>query len=117
MKVANDQFGSPTWVHRLALQIKKLIKNDAKGTYHATSEGYCSRFEYAQYILKKLKIKISVEPCTMKDYPQIAKRPANCILENRLLKKQGLNIMPDWKKDLDVFLKESGEKLIKQAKA
>ena len=117
LKVANDQFGSPTWVHRLALQIKKLIKNDAKGTYHVTSEGYCSRFEYAQYILKKLKIKIPVEPCTMKDYPQIAKRPANCIMENRLLKKQGLNIMPDWKKDIDAFLKESGEKLIKQAKA
>ncbi len=117
LKVANDQFGSPTWVHRLALQIKKLIKNDAKGTYHATSAGYCSRFEYARYILKKLKIKISVEPCTMKDYPQIAKRPANCILENRLLKKQGLNIMPDWKKDIDTFLKAFGEKLIKQAKA
>ena len=53
----------------------------------------------------------------MNDYPQAAKRPANCILENRLLKKQGLNIMADWKKDLDTFLERFGEKLIKQAKA
>jgi len=117
LKVVDDQFGSPTWAHRLALQIKELIKSDVKGTYHATAEGYCSRFEFARYILKKLKVKVSAEPCSMNDYPQAAKRPANCILENRLLKKQGLNIMADWKKDLDTFLERFGEKLIKQAKA
>ena len=56
LKLVNDQFGSPTWTYRLALQIKELMKRDLKGTYHATSEGYCTRFEYAQHILSKLKI-------------------------------------------------------------
>lgn len=117
LKVVNDQFGSPTWTYRLALQIKDLIKNDAKGTYHATSEGYCTRFEYAQHVLKKLKVKVSLEPCRMNDFPQAAKRPTNCILENRLLKKQGINIMPNWKKDVNTFLDQFGQDLIKQAKA
>ncbi|UCF56205.1 MAG: dTDP-4-dehydrorhamnose reductase [Deltaproteobacteria bacterium] len=117
LKVVNDQFGSPTWTYRLALQIKDLIKSDAKGTYHATSEGYCTRFEYAQHVLKKLKVKVSLEPCRMNDFPQAAKRPTNCILENRLLKKQGINIMPNWKKDVNTFLDQFGQDLIKQAKA
>jgi len=117
LKVVNDQVGSPTWTYRLALQIKELIKHDAKGTYNATSKGYCSRYEYARYVLKKLKVKRSLKPCSLRDYPQPAKRPANCILENRLLKKQGINVMPDWKKDVDIFLDRFGDELIGQAKA
>ncbi|MBW1767676.1 MAG: dTDP-4-dehydrorhamnose reductase [Deltaproteobacteria bacterium] len=117
LKVVDDQIGSPTWTHSVALQIKELLKTDAKGTFHATSEGYCSRFELAKYILKKLKIKTPVEPCKMSDFPQVAKRPANCILENRLLKNMGLNIMPEWKKDIDRYLKKFGKALIKKANA
>lgn len=116
LTVVQDQFGSPTWTYRLALQIKELIKNDAKGTYHATSEGYCTRFEYAKHVLKKLKVKVSLEPCSMSDFPQTAKRPTNCILENRLLKKQGINIMPHWTEDVDSFLDRYRQVVIKQAK-
>ncbi|MFC1866851.1 dTDP-4-dehydrorhamnose reductase [Thermodesulfobacteriota bacterium] len=116
LKVVDEQVGSPTWTYRLALQIKELLGSDMKGTFHATSEGYCSRFECAQYILKRLKIKATVKPCSMNDYPQAAKRPVNCILENRLLKKKGLNIMSDWKKDLDGYLGQFGKDLIKKAK-
>lgn len=117
LKVVNDQYGSPTWTYRLAHQINELVKNGARGTYHATSEGYCSRFEFAGHVLDKLKIKVDLEPCSLEDLSQPAKRPVNCILENRLLKKQGLNIMPHWREDVDIFLDYYGEKLIKEAKA
>ena len=116
LKVTDEQIGSPTWTRDIAFQIEKLLNSDVKGTFHATSEGYCSRFEYAQYILKKLKIKAAVKPISMIKYPQAAKRPENCILENRLLKKLGLNIMPDWKKSLDTYLDEYGKDLIKRLK-
>ena len=112
LKVLSDQFGSPTWTYRLALQIKELLTSDIKGTFHTTSEGYCSRFEYAQFILKKLKIKKNLEACTIKDCHLAAPRPVNCILENRLLKKVGLNIMPGWKTDLGIYLDRYGKDLI-----
>ena len=116
VKVIDDQYGSPTWTYRLAHQIKELLKTDVKGTFHATSEGYCTRLEYAQAILKKLKIRKVVYPCSMKDYRLPAKRPQNCILENRLLKKIGLSILPDWKSDLDLFLDRYGKELVNKAK-
>ncbi len=117
LRVVDDQVGSPTWANGLAFQIRELLHHNARGTYHATSEGYCTRFECAKYVLKKLGIKASIEPCSMKDYEGIAVRPANCLLENRLLKNQGINVMQNWKKDLDAFLKKHGEELIEEAKA
>lgn len=114
--VANDQFGSPTWAYRLAVQIREILNNEGRGTYHATAEGYCSRFECAKYILEKLNIKCSVRPCTMKDTRKLAKRPVNCLLENRRLKNQGINAMIHWKDDMDNFLQAFGDILVKQAK-
>jgi dTDP-4-dehydrorhamnose reductase len=117
LKVINDQFGSPTWTHRVALQIRELLKYDAKGTFHASSEGYCTWFDFAKIILKKLKLKVSLEPISLADYPQVAKRPVNCILENRLLKKQGLNLMQEWEQDVKTYLHQFGSELVKRAKA
>jgi len=115
VKVVDDQFGSPTWTYRLAEQIRLLIERKGRGTYHATAEGYCSRFEYATFILDKLGIKAPIEPCATEEYPTPATRPANSILENRLLKKQGINVMKDWKEDLNEFLEAFGEELIREA--
>ena len=117
VKVVEDQFGSPTWSYRLAQQIQELIHADGKGTYHATAEGYCSRLEYARFIIGKLNLKASLEPCSLAECRRKAKRPANCILENRILKRHGINLLPEWKEDLDLFLDRFGEDLIKQAKA
>ncbi len=117
VKVSEDQFGSPTWSYRLAQQIRELIRADGKGTYHATAEGYCNRLEYARFILDRLDLKASLEPCSLAECRRKAKRPANGILENRVLKKHGINLLPDWKEDLGLFLDQFGEDLIKQAKA
>jgi dTDP-4-dehydrorhamnose reductase len=53
----------------------------------------------------------------MADYPYVVKRPVNCILENRLLKKQSLNLMPEWEKDIKAYLSKFGSELVKRAKA
>jgi dTDP-4-dehydrorhamnose reductase len=117
LKVVDDQFGSPTWTYRLAEQIQVLIEKHGRGTYHATAEGYCSRFECATLVLEKLGMNVPLEPCTTEEFPTIAKRPANSVLENRLLKKQGINVMREWKEDLNEFLGMFGKQLIREAKA
>ncbi len=116
LQVVNDQYGSPTWTYRLALQTKKLIENNARGTYHATSEGYCTPYEWARAITEKLKLKVKLEPSSVKDLQRAAPRPVNCVLENRNLKEQGLNIMRPWREDLDIFLEKYGPDLLEKAK-
>jgi dTDP-4-dehydrorhamnose reductase len=117
MRVAADQYGSPTWTRQLALQIEEILLRDGRGTYHATAEGYCNRVEFATFIVKKLGLKASIEPCRLSELKFAAKRPLNCVLENRLLKKQGINIMRDWEEDLEAYLDEFGNQLVKEAKS
>jgi dTDP-4-dehydrorhamnose reductase len=115
LRVVDDQFGSPTWSFRLARQIKTLIDKGKEGVYHATAEGYCSRYEWARYVLERLDIKIPIVACTSDEYPTPAKRPANSILENRQLKTEGLNSMLAWQTDTDTFLDTYGEMLLGEA--
>lgn len=112
IKVVNDQFGSPTWSYRLAQQIEKLIEVNSQGTYHATSEGYCTWYELAGYFLQKMGVPRPLIPCTSEEYPTPAPRPQNSILENGRLKQEGMNVMTNWKSDLDQFVSMFKEPLI-----
>ena len=115
IKVVNDQFGSPTWSYRLALQIKRLIEINALGIFHATAEGYCTWYELADYFFKKMDVSHMMIPCTTLEYPTPAARPTNSILENRNLKEKGINIMTHWKTDIDEFVLNFRKVLIRDA--
>ncbi|MDY6986574.1 MAG: dTDP-4-dehydrorhamnose reductase [Thermodesulfobacteriota bacterium] len=114
VKVVHDQFGSPTWSYRLALQIARLIETNGRGTYHATSEGHCTWYELATCFLEKMGISHHLVPCTSAEYPTPASRPKNSILENGHLKEEGLSLMIDWKEDLDKFVSLHREDLLRE---
>jgi dTDP-4-dehydrorhamnose reductase len=113
IKVVNDQFGSPTWTYRLALQIERLIETNFRGIFHASADGYCTWYELAVYFLKKMELPYNIAPCTTEEYPTPAARPMNSILENRNLKEKGIDIMTNWKSDIDKFVLNFREVLLK----
>ena len=115
IRVVGDQFGSPTWSYRLAQQIAKMIESGGQGTYHSTSEGYCSWYELATGFLDKMGVPHAFVPCTTEEYPTPAARPKNSILENQRLKEAGLNLMEDWQDDLAEFVHRFRDRLIKEA--
>ena len=104
LKVVHDQFGSPTWSHTLAEQIRAVIEHRAEGLFHATSEGYGSWFDLATQFLTLTEQPFRMKPCGSEEYPTPAKRPANSILENQRLKERGLNVFRDWREDLQSFV-------------
>jgi dTDP-4-dehydrorhamnose reductase len=59
-----------------------------------------------------MEIKTPIIPCTSKDCPSPAARPTNSILENRQLKIEGINIMTQWQRDLDIFIEDYGDALL-----
>ena len=115
LKVVNDQFGSPTWSYRLALQIAELIEKNGRGTYHATAEGHCTWYELAGHFLGEMGVRHSLIPCTSEEYPTPAIRPRNSILENQRLKKADINLMKDWSHDVDQFVSNFQEQLLNEA--
>ena len=114
IKVVNDQFGSPTWTYRLALQIERLIETNCRGIFHASADGYCTWYDLAVYFLKKMELPYNIIPCTTEEYPTPAARPMNSILENRNLKEKGIDIMENWKPDVDKFILNFRKVLLKK---
>ena len=112
LRVVNDQMGSLTWSYRVACQIEKIIEHGAIGLYHASAEGRCTWYEAAREFLAIMKVDQEVQPCLTTEFPRPASRPKNSILENRNLKRAGLNVMAHWREDLELFVGKFGALLI-----
>lgn len=116
LRVVNDQYGSPTWSHRLADQIQKTTAYGCHGIYHSTAEGYCTWYEFARRFLDLMNVDHSLVPCRSDEYPTPAKRPVNSILENARLKAAGINVMKPWDVDLEEFVATFREELLLEAR-
>jgi len=135
LRVVNDQRGTPTFAGDVARQIQALMQTDSYGVYHCTSQGSCTWYEFALEIFKnagyaaevapsgfarlvpanqKLRTTnqdlrpITLKPVTTEQFPRPAKRPQNSVLDNFMLRIQGLDIMPHWKDSLRRFMEEGG---------
>jgi dTDP-4-dehydrorhamnose reductase len=108
-KVVQDQRGSPTSALALAPQLLGLAETEAFGTYHATCQGEATWYDFARLILKKAGLAAKVRPCASREYSRPAPRPANSMLENRLLKLAGLDLMPHWQDAFSQYWELFGE--------
>ena len=113
LRVINEQYGSPTWSFRLALQIERLLASEVTGICHAAAEGYGTWFDFAEELLRRMQIThVNVRPCHMEDFPLPARRPRNSILENARLKAAGRNVFRDWRIDLADFVHQHRDGLL-----
>ncbi len=112
LTVVNDQHGSPTWTWDLAELIRTIIETDnaAYGIYHFSGEGHCTWYNYAEeiYRLGKENDLISSDctliPCSSKEFPTPAKRPAYSLLSKNKVNKNFSYIVPHWKESLKDFM-------------
>lgn len=103
--IPTDQFGSPTSAKDLARIILHLIQTNEYGTYHATCKGKCSRYEFAEEILKLSSKQLKLIPALAADVPTAA-RPAYAVLDNFILRIIDVYDMPTWQESLKEYLEE-----------
>jgi dTDP-4-dehydrorhamnose reductase len=116
LKIVSDQKGSPTYTLDVVKQTWELIKKDKVGIYHSANQGETSWYEFAKKIIEKLKINVKISPIKIGEYPALAKRPKYSVLDNYLLKLEGINIMRDWETALNEFLDTYGTLLLEGEK-
>ena len=109
LALASDQFGSPTSAKDLARLILHLIKTNEYGTYHATCQGMCSRYEFAQEIFKAAGKKVEMKAVPTKESDLSYARPAYAVLDNFILRIIDLYQMPEWKESLQEYMNEREE--------
>lgn len=102
VSIPTDQFGSPTSAKDLARIILHLIHTNEYGTYHATCKGKCSRYEFAEEILRLSGKKLKLNPAAAADVPTA--RPAYAVLDNFILRIIDVYDMPTWQESLKEFM-------------
>lgn len=103
LSIVDDQFLTPTFTYYIAKQILLIIKRKIKGIIHSTCEGETNWYDFANAVFEILNIKITIN--RRKTSPdEFVKRPFYSVLENSVLKKEGINIMPHWKDALKEYL-------------
>ncbi len=110
LKIVNDKFGSPTYTHDFANNVRSLLKTKWWGVYNMACDGLTSRVEIAQAILelKGLTDRVSITPVPSSYFSKeyFAARPPSECLVNAKLNLRGLNTMRNWKVALATYLEE-----------
>lgn len=108
LRIVADQYGAPTWSRMIAEATAQILtqqpfaqdKDALQGTYHVTSRGRASWYQFAQAILDHSILtgvkRPELIPIPSTDYPTPAQRPTNSVLAgDKLLRSFGLTL-PDW---------------------
>jgi len=104
VRVADNEFVTPTPTTDLAQQIVVLSRSNAFGLYHATAEGCCSWYQFAREIFSLTKTKVSLKVAGPNEFPAKVSRPKYSVLENHALKSQGLNMFKLWQDGLREYV-------------
>jgi dTDP-4-dehydrorhamnose reductase len=105
LRVVADQVGSPTSTADLAAAIAELVRRPARGLFHVANAGACSRFEFAQAIVRG---SVEVIPVTSADANRRARRPANSSLLSTRWGSTGLRPLRPWSEALSSVLADAG---------
>jgi len=93
LEFVDDQVGCPTFCDDLATGLLALVEADTRGLFHVTNESPVSWFTFAQ----EVAIAAGHDPSRIVpistaglDPPRRAPRPANSVLRNRALTREGI---------------------------
>jgi len=103
LRVVADQVGSPTATADLAKAIGGVIQTPARGLFHVANAGACSRFDFAQAIVRGT---VDVLPITAASAARPAPRPANSSLTSVCWQQCGQVPLRSWQLALSSFLAE-----------
>lgn len=98
----NYQFSSPTSAKELAKVIMKFIEEEYYGTYHVVCKGCCSRYEYAQEILR---LTGKEDQLTLLPYDDMSDvHPRYSVLDNMMIRISNIEEPAEWKSALKEYL-------------
>lgn len=106
LQVVTDEIGNPTNARDLAEAIVKLIESRQFGIYHLVNEGACSRYEFAQEVLKLSEYsQKSIVPILSSEFIRASTPPPYAALNNVCAKGIGITMRP-WQDALAEYMTE-----------
>ena len=105
LKIACDEFSVPTATDTVVDITLRSLDAGIRGLYHLTNTGFCSRYEWATFIIKQLGIQKFIRPVSMEIFNLPARRPKFSAMSNARLSNI-LNVgIPAWEQAVEAFLR------------
>lgn len=100
LRVVVDEVGNPTYVNDLAAAIGRLIRTRQYGIYHLTNAGACSRWQFANEILRLAGLDdVENAPILGREYRRASQPPPYAALKNIAAAAIGIELRP-WQEAL-----------------
>jgi dTDP-4-dehydrorhamnose reductase len=122
LRVVSDQRGAPTSAALLADVTAHLVRQLARegtetfpgGIYHCTAAGETDWHEYAQCVVRAAlaagrKLRVGpedVHAIPTSEYPTLARRPANSVLDTAKLRRTFGLVLPSWESGISHVLRQ-----------
>ena len=103
LSFVSDQVGHPTFTQDLAVVLRRISLDRLSGVVHATNQGAVSWYEFAREVVAATgRDPAMVNAITTAELapPRPAPRPANSVLENRVLRAAGYPPLRDFREPL-----------------
>jgi dTDP-4-dehydrorhamnose reductase len=104
----DDQVGHPSLCADLGPMLRRLALDRRSGVHHVTNQGAVSWYEFARSVVAAMgKSPDMVSPIATADLQPArpAKRPANSVLDNAVLRLGGLALLPDFRESLQTLVR------------
>ena len=106
IRVVTDEVANPTYVKDLAQGIVKMMQSGQFGTYHLGNSGSCSRWEFANEIVRLAGLEnVTNTPISGREFKRASTPPPYCALNNNVGKAIGLVQRP-WQEALAEYIAE-----------
>jgi dTDP-4-dehydrorhamnose reductase len=104
VRVVDNEVLTPTSTLELARQIEVVVRQPIYGVAHATAEGSCSWYEFARAIFDMKGIETTLNVAGPDEFPAKVPRPSYSVLENSVLKANGIHMFKHWKEGLQEYI-------------
>jgi dTDP-4-dehydrorhamnose reductase len=104
LRFVDDQRGHPSFTTDVAPLLRRLAVDRRPGVHHVTNQGAVSWFEFARAVVAAAgRDPGMVEPVSTADLqpPRPARRPANSVLDNAVLRMSGIPLLDDFHTPLE----------------
>jgi len=105
LQIVKDQRLAPTYTFDAARGIERILERGSHGIYHLTNQGFALRVDYTREILRQAAFaNVTVIPISSEETKRPAPRPKNSQLENARLKREGIELLPQWQDAVGRYL-------------
>lgn len=116
LRVVDDQFVAPTRAGDLAEALRRILEDGGPGTWHASANGECSWYEFAQAILAEIgRPEHPLAAISTAELGRPAPRPPASVLRNLHLEMTIGDTLPHWRVGLRTHLAAIGRHGVERA--